>query len=187
MITGNYNLAASPEWKNVQLEDQFIECDTTLADVNITLPNIADLNRFWGVRLHIINKVGSNAVNLIAYTTLLPSPVTNFINGVASVTLANVGDSTICAIEDESNWLSTASGSAVGVPTVVAALNQATLATAPYVALPVGSSLAVVDYDATTEGCSLVKTTLANGTFADWIVTSTTDKLSTGSIGTNPI
>ncbi len=187
MITGNYNLAVSPEWKNVQLEDQFIECDTTLADVNLTLPNIADLNRFWGVRLHIINKVGSNAVNLIAYTTLLPSPVTNAINGVASVTLANVGDSTICAVQDESNWLSTASASSVGVPTVVAALNQAGLSGAAYDALPIGSSLAVVDYAATGDGCTLVKTTLANNTFADWIIVATDLVASTGGIGTNPI
>lgn len=187
MITGNYNLTPTVEWRTVQLEDQFLECDTTLGDVNIFLPNIAELDRFWSVRIHIINKVGANAVNLIAFTTVLPSPVTNFVNGVASVSLANVGDSTICAIEDENNWLSTASGSTVGVPTVAAALAQATLATAPYVALPVGSSVAVVDYDATGDGCTLVKTTLANGTFADWIVLATDLVASSGGIGTNPI
>lgn len=187
MITGNYNLAASPEWRNVQLEDVFLECDTTLADVNITLPSIADLNRSWSVRLHIINKVGANSVNLIAYTTLLPVPVTDFIDGVAQVTLTSVGDSCVVTVEDETNWLSTISASAMGVPAVVAALSQATLATAPYVALPVGSSLAVVDYDATATGCMLVKTTLANGTFLDWIVTSTTGTLGTGTIGVNPI
>jgi hypothetical protein len=187
MITGNYNLTPTVEWRQVQLEDQFLECDTTLGDVNIFLPDIADLERFWTVRIHIINKVGANKVNLIAFTTLLPAPVTNFINGVALVSLTNVGDSTICFIEDETNWLSTASGSSVGIPTVVAALAQAALATATYTSLPVGSSLAVVDYDATGDGCTLVKTTLANNTFADWIIVATDLVASTGGIGKNPI
>jgi hypothetical protein len=187
MITGNYTLTPSVEWRNVQLEDQFLECDTTLGDVNISLPDIADLERFWSVRIHIINKVGANAVNLIAFTTLLPTPVTNFINGVASVSLENSGDSLICAVQDETNWLSTASSGYAGVPTVVAALNQAGLSGVIYDALPVGSSLAVVDYNATGDGCTLVKTTVANNTFADWIVVATELVASTGGIGTNPI
>lgn len=187
MITGNYNLVAQTEWRNVQFEDVFLECDTTLADVNITLNSIADLNRSWSVRLHIINKVGANAVNIIAYTTLLPVPVTDTINGVASTTLANVGDSCIVAVQAENNWISTASNNSVGVPTVVATLNQAGLSGAIYDALPIGSSLAVVDYSATGDGCTLVKTTLANNTFLDWVVVATDLVASSGGIGTNPI
>ncbi len=186
MITGNYSLPASPEWRNVQFEDVFLECDTTLGDVNLTLPNIADLNRSWSVRLHIINKVGANKVNVIAYTTLLPVPVTNLINGVASVTLSSVGDSCIVAVEDEDNWLSTASGASTSVPTVAPAAAQAYFATAPVVALPIGSQVAITDYNASGEGGVFVKTALTAGTFADWICVSTTDAPSTGAIGANP-
>lgn len=187
MITGNYNLTPTVEWKNVQLEDIFLECDTTLADVNIFLPDLSALNRFWSNRIHILNKVGGNSVNVIAFTTLLPAPVTNLINGVAQATLVSAGDSCVVTVEDETNWVSTASGSSASVPTVVAALTQAALATAPYTALPVGSTVAVVDYAGSGAGCCLIKTTLANGTFADWIVLSTDATLGSGGIGTNPI
>lgn len=191
MITGNYNLAASPEWKNVQLEDQFIECDTTLGDVNITLPAISSLNRFWGIRLHIINKVGSNQVNIIAFNNFPVVPPTplevNVINAVAQVVLVSAGDSCVITVQDETNWLSTASGGALGVPTVVTSLSQVTLSTAPYVDLAIGSSVVVVNYNATVNGCTLVKISLAGSNANDWIVVATDLVASTGGIGTNPI
>lgn len=191
MITGNYNLTPTVEWKNVQFEDQFLECDTTLGDVNITLPAISSLNRFWSNRIHIINKVGSNQVNIIAFNNTPPFPPTplivNFINAVAQVVLVSAGDSCVITVQDENNWLSTASGGAVGVPIVATALAQVTLSTAPYVDLAIGSSVAVVNYNATAQGCTLVKINLANGNSNDWVVVATTSTLDTGTIGTNPI
>jgi len=187
MITGNYVLTPTAEWKNVQFEDIFLVCDTTLGDVNIALPSIASLNRSWSNRIHILNKVGGNKVNIIAFTTLLPTPVTNLINGVASITLENTGDSCVVTVEDEDNWVSALAGTSGSVPTVVASLAQAGLATATYTALPVGSTLAVTDYATSGDGCTLVKTSTSAGTFADWIVVSTTNVASTGGIGVNPI
>jgi hypothetical protein len=187
MITGNYNLTPTTEWKNVQLEDIFLDCDTTLADVNIFLPELALLNRFWGNRIHILNRIGANAVNIIAYTTLLPTPVTDFINGVSSVTLQSVGDSCVVSVEGENNWICNLSGGSAGVPVIAPTLAQAGLATPAYTELGVGTLVAVVDYDATGDGCTLVKTTLANGDHTDWIVLATDLVASSGGIGTNPI
>lgn len=187
MITGNYVLTPTVEWKNVQFEDIFLACDTTLADVNITLPALSALGGFWSNRIHILNKVGGNKVNIIAYTTLRPLPVTNFINGVALITLENTGDSCVVTVEDENNWVSAFAGTSGAVPTIVPALNQAGLSGATYDVLPIGSTLAVVDYNATGDGCTLVKTTTANNDSTDWVIVATDLVASTGGIGTNPI
>ncbi len=187
MITGNYTLTPTVEWKNVQFEDIFLECDTTLADVNISLPALSALGGFWSNRIHILNKVGGNNVNIIAYTTLLPLPVSNFINGVAQITLASAGDSCVVTVEDENNWVCALAGGIAGVPVIAPTLAQAGLATPAYTSLAVGTLVAVVDYDGTGDGCTLVKTTLANDTFLDWVVLATENTASTGGTGTNPI
>lgn len=187
MITGNYNLTPTAEWKNVQFEDIFLECDTTLADVNISLPALSALGGFWSNRIHILNKVGANKVNIIAYTTLLPLPVSNFINGVAQVTLENTGDSCVVTVEDENNWVCALAGGIAGVPVIAPTLAQAGLATATYTDLAVGTLVAVEDYDTTGDGCTLVKTTLANGNYKDWVVLATENKASTGGTGGNLI
>jgi len=187
MITGNYNLTPTTEWKNVQFEDIFLECDTTLADVNISLPALSALNGFWSNRIHILNKVGANKVNIIAYTTLLPAPVTNLINGVSSLSLTATGDSCVVTVEDANNWVCNLTGGLAGVPVIDPALTQADLATATYKGLAVGTLVAVSDYATTGDGCTIVKTTLANGTFLDWVVIATEKKASTGGTGVNPI
>lgn len=184
-ITGNYTLTANPEWKNVQNQDLFIDCDTTLADVNLTLPSIASLNLFWGIRIHVLHKAGANKVNIIGFTQVSPS-VTNKISGVASVQLATLGDSAIVTVEDGTNWVSALTTGTTGLPKVVATLAKADLATATYTVLPIGSTLAVVDYAGSGEGMTITRTTLANNTFADWTITATTAKASTNSIGQTP-
>jgi hypothetical protein len=191
MITGNYVLTPTVEWKNVQFEDIFLVCDTTLSDVNIALPALSALGGFWSNRIHILNKVGGNKVNIIAFNNTPPVPptplVVNFINGVASITLENTGDSCVVTVEDENNWVSALAGTSGAVPTIVPALDQAGLSGATYDALPIGSTLAVVDYNATGDGCTLVKTTTANNDSTDWVIVATDLVASTGGIGTNPI
>lgn len=73
------------------------------------------------------------------------------------------------------------------VSKAVAGLDQATLALPQYVALPVGTTLSVVDYNTTGEGCTIQKVSTANGDYQDWMVIATTAKASTGTIGVNPI
>lgn len=191
MITGNYNLTPTTEWKNVQFEDIFLECDTTLADVNIYLPALSSLNRFWSNRIHILNKVGGNKVNVIAFNNTPPVPPTplevNFINGVAQVVLQTTGDSCVVGVEDESNWVCSLLGGSAGVPVIAPTLAQAGLATATYTGLAIGTLITVVNYNATGDGCTLVKTTLANGNYTDWVVLATENKASTGGTGANPI
>jgi hypothetical protein len=65
--------------------------------------------------------------------------------------------------------------------------NQAFFALAPQVALSIGTTLAIVNYNATGEGCTVQKIDTTNGDYQDWMVISTTAKASTGTIGVNPI
>lgn len=60
IITGTYDLVVDPQWKNVQQQDVYLECDTTDKKVTINLFEIVDLNRFWNVRL-FISDYGNNA------------------------------------------------------------------------------------------------------------------------------
>jgi hypothetical protein len=60
IITGTYDLVVDPQWRNLQTQEVFLECDTTTAPVTINLFAIANLNRFWNVRI-IIADVNSNA------------------------------------------------------------------------------------------------------------------------------
>lgn len=70
---------------------------------------------------------------------------------------------------------------------VVAALNQATFATAPYIAMTVGTTIAVKNYNATAKSCVVQKISVAAGTYEDWIIISTEAVASTGANGYNPI
>lgn len=99
MITGNYTLVADANWASVQFQDVFLELDSTSAGVNLTLPAIADLNRFWNVRLHIYWTAGANPCNIIAASG-------DRINGNSSYnSLAAIGDNLILGVGDETNWL----------------------------------------------------------------------------------
>jgi hypothetical protein len=184
MITGNYTLVASPEWRNVQSAEVFLQCDTTLADVNITLPALSALGGFWNVKINVLNALGANKVNIIGFTQSTPTVVANKVNGVASVTLTTLGDSTILSVEDANNWISTATST--GIPVSVATLTKAGLATATYTVKPVGTVLAVVDYATSGSGMTIVRTTLANNTFADWLIIATEDATATNHIGQTP-
>lgn len=74
------------------------------------------------------------------------------------------------------------------VPTVVAALAQATLATAAYAELFPGATVLVQNYDGSGESCAIQKIAKSTiSTYTDWRVISTTDAPSTGGIGSNPI
>lgn len=70
---------------------------------------------------------------------------------------------------------------------IVAAANAATLATAPYIAMGIGTMKTIVNYNATAKGCTIQKLATAAGTAADWKVIATDDKADTGAIGVTPI
>ena len=159
-----------------------IDCDATLGDVIIELPNISVFSGRYACKI-TVNRLDNslNGVRIIADTTT-PG---NLIGSLTEVGLPTRYDSVICQPVSANGWA--ASLSLSNLPNSVGGLAQADLALAQYVDAVLGTTLCVVDYDATGFGCTLVKNSTANGDFQDWIITATDDVASTGGIGTNPI
>lgn len=159
-----------------------IDCDATLGDVIIELPNISVFSGRYACKI-TVNRLDSslNGVRVFADTTT-PG---NLIGSLTEVGLPTRYDSVICQPVSANGW--SASLSLSNLPNSVGGLAQADLALAQYVDAVLGTTLCVVDYDATGFGCTLVKNANAMGDFQDWIITATDDKASTGGIGTNPI
>jgi hypothetical protein len=109
MITGNYNLVADPQWRNVQLQEIFLECDTTSAPVTINLFPIVDLNRFWNVKIvvsDVNNNAGTNNIIINAGSVGLV-PVFDSIDqdGNVQVVLNQNGESLSLQVASATQWL----------------------------------------------------------------------------------
>jgi hypothetical protein len=61
-VSGTYTLKANPSWKQVTLDEIYLECDTSSAPVNIYLFEIAELDGFWNVKIYI-SDISNNATN----------------------------------------------------------------------------------------------------------------------------
>ncbi len=103
MITGTYNLAVDPLWKNVQQQEIFLECDTTLAPVTINLFEIADLNRFWGVKIIISDKASNAFTNNIIINTSGSDTIDD--DTTVQIVLDTNGESIAFQVAGESQWI----------------------------------------------------------------------------------
>jgi hypothetical protein len=103
MITGTYNLTVNPQWINVQQQQVFLECDTTLAPVTINLFEIAELNRFWGVKIIISdanNNAGTNNITINASgSDTVDDDTTN------QIVINTNGSSVSFQVASETQWL----------------------------------------------------------------------------------
>jgi hypothetical protein len=182
MATVNYFVAADPSWNQLQTQNVYLKYDTSVDDADVFLP---ELSTFTGLDVQIqVTNSGTGDVTLIAYSEVGPPVVQNTIGGANSFLVAPGVTLTLrirqidgIAIEWEIEE---------PVSTSVAALAQAALATPAYVNYPIGFVVYVLDYNATGDGCSIQKTSVANGDFNDWIVTATESNASTGGFGANP-
>lgn len=118
MITGTYNLTVNPQWINVQQQEVFLECDTTLAPVTINLFEIVELNRFWGVKIIISdanNNAGTNNITVNSSgSDTVDDDTTN------QIVINTNGSSVSFQVASETQWLA--------IESVVAGLTP----TAPY-------------------------------------------------------
>lgn len=65
LITGTYTLDAQDFWRLSELQEIYLECDTTLAPVTINLFPISDLDRFWNVKIYISDIYNNASANNI--------------------------------------------------------------------------------------------------------------------------
>jgi hypothetical protein len=109
IISGTYDLIVNSEWRNVQQQDVYLECDTSIEPVILNLFAIADLNRFWNVRL-FISDIGNNASenNITINTGGSGDPIvfdTIDEQGNNQIILNQNGESAIIKVVSESSWI----------------------------------------------------------------------------------
>ena len=123
IIIDTLNLVVDPQWKNVQQQEVFLECDTTQGAVSINLFKIAHLNRFWNVKV-IISDYGNNAsVNNIVITAGGGDLIDQ--DGTVQVVLNLNGESVTFQPVSETSWIALESvGGAVAIPTLQEVLDN---------------------------------------------------------------
>lgn len=107
-IMGTYNLVANPLWKNLVLQEIYLECDTTLAPVTINLFPISELKRFWNVKIYITDSSNNASVNPITINSGSSGvPLTaDKINkdGVTSFVISDNGGDAVLSVANENSW-----------------------------------------------------------------------------------
>lgn len=124
MINGNYKLLYNAEWQNVQQQEVFLECDTTLGPVNIDLFDILSTKRNWGVKIIISDATNNASVNNITINTSGTDVIDQ--DGNNQVILATNGESLVLQITGDNLWLATES---IGGGAGATEYKQATLPT----------------------------------------------------------
>ncbi len=107
MINGNYKLLYNAECRNVQQQEVFLECDTTLGPVNIDLFEIVSTKRNWGVKIIISDATNNASVNNITINTSGTDVIDEAGNN--QVILATNGESLVLQITGDNLWLATES------------------------------------------------------------------------------
>lgn len=123
IVTGTYDLVANPQWRQLQLQDVYLDCDTQNGQVVINLFEINELNRFWNVRL-FISDFGNNAsinniiINAGGSDTLDDSSTVQIVLNID-------GESIIIQPVSENKWIGLESVGGAGVtPTLQQVLDN---------------------------------------------------------------
>ena len=100
-ITGNYTLLPDPLWRAVQLQEIYLECNTSIAPVNINLFQISALDYFWNVKVYVVDK-SKNAEN---FPITINCEVGNNIDGNSTLVIGQNGGGCELVILNNSTWM----------------------------------------------------------------------------------
>ena len=167
----------------LQLQYVSLDYNTSIDDANVYLPQLSTIEATL-IQLQITN-IGSGVVNIIPFSEVGPPAVQNTISGAETFTFTGTGVFYTLRINSV-DGVATEWAIEQPVSRKLAAANQASFATPTFINYPIGFVIYILDYNATGEGCSVQKTSVASGTFLDWIVTATELTASTGGFGSNP-
>jgi len=102
IITGTYNLIAEPSYSLLQLQDIYLECDTTINSVVINLFEIEELKGYKNVKIYISdisNNAGTNNIVINSFGT-----DTINIQGTNSFLINQNGGCCIFSIINQNQW-----------------------------------------------------------------------------------
>jgi hypothetical protein len=109
-VSGNYTVVPDSSWSQLQLNEIYIECNTSLLNCNITLPSISVFNGYYNTKIYISDASKNASVHNITITSALG----NTINGTTFTTINTSGGSASIAIVSENQWISLSSNSSGG-------------------------------------------------------------------------
>jgi hypothetical protein len=112
-ISGTYGLKADPTWKQVTLDEIYLECDTSSAPVTINLFEIAELDGFWNVKIYV-SDISNNALNNNITINAGGSDDIDG-DGNSNVQITGNGEAVALKIVSGTQWLATESN-AGGLP-----------------------------------------------------------------------
>ena len=168
----------------LQLQYVSLDYDTSLFDADVYLPQLSTIEATL-IQLQITN-IGGGVVRIIPFSdgAAVP-PVQDTISGAETFSFTGTGVFYTLRINSV-DGVATEWAIEQPVSTSLPAANQASFATPTFINYPIGFVVYILNYNATGEGCSVQKTSVANSTFLDWIVTATELTASTGGFGANP-
>ena len=109
-VNNNYTLEYNGSWSQLQLNEIYVWCDTTLSPITITLPLISSMNGQLNAKIYIVDVKGTASANNITINAFSG----NTIGGGSAVITSNGGSLLVTAV-DEVNWLLIGGGSGSGV------------------------------------------------------------------------
>lgn len=83
----------------MNIEEVYINCDTTIGNIYVHLPSISSFSGFWNAKVYI-NCKGDNKLSIIAYSDEI---VTNLISGVTEYSISPT-ESDYLHIVSENTW-----------------------------------------------------------------------------------
>lgn len=121
IITGTYDLVPDDSWRLGQLQEIYLQCDTTLAPVTINLFEIADLENFWNVKIFVTDIAGNAFSNNITINSIGADSID--FPGTTTLTLNTNGASVELQVVSDIQWFALESNSGVGTVQSVTGLN----------------------------------------------------------------
>jgi len=108
-ITGDYTLYADPNWLQFALQDVYLECDTTLAPVNIKLPSISSMGGFLNVRIYVSDSSNNASSHNITVDSI------DTIDGADNTIISQNGGSCLVYPVSKDKWIALSSSGSSGV------------------------------------------------------------------------
>lgn len=129
IISGSYTLIADDSWRLGQLQEIYLQCDTTFQPVNIDLFEIIDLDGFWNVKIFISDPGLNASTNNITINSTGSDSIDSAGNG--SVVIETDGASVELQIVSDNQWIATKSVNLSGLNYLVnrVTIKQAALQT----------------------------------------------------------
>jgi hypothetical protein len=112
-VSGNYTLEPNSSWNQLQLNEIYVDCDTSLVACNITLPSISFFSGILNTKIYVSDATNNASVHNITIT----ASIGDTIDGVAFSLISISGGSCAFIIVNGNKWigLESANGGGGGI------------------------------------------------------------------------